>query len=269
MKFVFLLNSSFVSGLKHCGEKIIGNLNTILLVEDDKMVRQTLRENLEREDFLIMEACNGKRSVEILKHHQVSLVLLDLNLPDSRGLEFVSAVRQETNVPLIIVSGESDDRKKVKSIEAGADDFISKPVNIDMLIAKINAHIRRFENPLLETDETRINAAQKPNAKFGAGLNEWEIDTQKFQIFDKDGKPADLTTREFQLLGLLIDNADRTLSRDELCEAIREQNYVPSARAIDVKITRIRKKIGDNATAPEIIKTVRGIGYMFNKEKLI
>ena len=241
----------------------MGDLNTILLVEDDKMVRQYMREALEK-DFLILEASKGKRSLEILKQHKVNLVLLDLNLPDARGMEFVTAIRAHTSAPLIVVSGESNNSKRVQTIDMGADDFVPKPINMELLTTKIKAHIRRFKDPFLEDNSYEATGFTRPDIRYG----KWKMDAEKFQFFDQNGESAGLTTREFQLMNVLINNAGRAITRKELCEAIREQNYIPSDRAIDVKITRIRKKICDNAASPELLKTVRGVGYMFNKDKI-
>lgn len=240
-------------------------LSAILLVDDDKLIRQTMRERLEKDDFLVIEAANGKRSIEILKQYMVNLVLLDLNLPDAIGLEYITSIRCHTSAPLLIVSGEPDNDKKIQCMQAGADDFISKPINIDMLIAKMHAHIRRFKNPFLDMSDLEIGNKVESSVKF----DKWEIDLQKFQIFDANKNSADLTAHEFRLLNILVTNAGRAVPRDELCEAVRDKNYIPSPRSIDIKITRIRKKIGDNAAHPTIIKTIRSVGYMFDKNNLI
>lgn len=240
----------------------MANLNTVLLVEDDKLTRQMLRDSLEEENFFVLEAAKGQRSIEILKEHKVNIVLLDLYLPDSHGLEYIPLIRALTNVPILVVSGESDEQKQIGSLEEGADDFIPKPIDFKMLIAKVKVHLRRFENPVSETVSSQLQTFKKPEMRFG----KWIIDAQKFQIFDENENSANLTIREFQILSLLINNAGQTLKRDELCDAIREKNYVPSARTIDVKITRIRKKIGDDVSHPEIIETVRGVGYLFKGE---
>ena len=207
-------------------------LSAILLVDDDKLIRQTMRERLEKDDFLVLEAANAKRSIEILKQYMVNLVLLDLNLPDANDLEHITSIRGHTSAPLLIVSGESNNDRKIKCMEAGADDFISKPINIDMLLAKINAHIRRFNNPFLD-----INHLDTPHKNEAAiKFDKWEIDLQKFQIFDDNENSGDLTAHEFRLLNILVTNAGRAIPRDELCEAVRDQNYLPSPRSIDIKI---------------------------------
>ncbi|MEZ5814454.1 MAG: response regulator transcription factor [Alphaproteobacteria bacterium] len=236
-------------------------MNTLLLVEDDKMQRQMLRESLEGEDFVVLEAALGRRMLEILDHHRVDLILLDLRLPDGSGLDFIEEIRSRTDVPLIIVSGEHNAFKRICGFETGADDYVDKPFDVDELIARIRANLRRYCN--IPSNE---NALQNTNRVRFAG---WVLEREKFQIVDQSGVTGDLTSREFQLLDFLIANAGRAIQRSELCEAIGEKNYIPTPRAIDVKITRIRKKIGDDAGDPQIIKTVRGVGYMFNADAIV
>lgn len=239
----------------------MSDLNTILLVEDDKTVRMLLAEYLENDRFLILQADRKQRAIDILKNHKVNLVLLDLDLPDSKDINLVSDIRACTDTPILVVSGEQCELKKVKSLRLGADDFITKPVNLNMLSAKVKAHIRRYDHLTSMHKEQIVSSLQNQNIRF----YKWALDRQRFQLFDENKDSANLTIQEFKILLRLIDNAGQTMSRHDLCDAIKEHNYIPSDRAIDVKITRIRKKIGDNATASKIIETVRGAGYMFNK----
>ncbi len=238
------------------------SLNTILLVEDDKTTRFMLREQLEKNDFIILEACAGRRCLEIIEQYPVNLILLDLNLPDGNGFDFIDKIKAQTDVPLIILSSEKDEDKRVESFEIGADDFVSKPFNSKVLIARIKAHIRRYDI----SHNTSINMKRNGKESNISHFHGWTLDRLKYELHDKDGQAAALTQKEFYLLDYIVLHPDRVLKRDELCEVIRENNYVPTPRAIDVKITRIRKKIGDNALQPFIIKTVRGVGYIFNPD---
>lgn len=238
-------------------------MDTLLLVEDDKLLRLTLKENLDRENFIVFEASVGRRALEIIAHHHVDLILLDINLPDGNGLDFIEDIRKKTDVPLIIVSGSGGKESRLSGLELGADDYVSKPVDIDELVARIKANLRRYKgsyaNQNIQVNGT--SATQNKDIRFGC----WTIDYDQFQIFDEEHNSANLTIQEFKLLEFLIDHAGVAQRREDMCEAIREENYVPTPRAIDVKITRIRKKIDDEATAAQIIKTVRGVGYMFNR----
>lgn len=238
----------------------MGALDTILLVEDDKTTRFLLREQLEKNDFVILEACAGRRCLEILQQYPVSLILLDLHLPDARGFEFIVRIKDCTDVPLVVLSSEQDIDKHIESFEIGADDFVSKPFHSKLLTARIRAHIRRYKQSLSIAE----HAKEREDNACKSCFHGWTLDRLKFLIYNDNGDVAPLTEKEFRLLDYLVENADRVLRRDEICEAVREDNYVPTPRTVDVKITRIRKKIGDNAAAPYIIKTVRGVGYILS-----
>lgn len=239
-------------------------METLLLVEDDKLLRYIIKEYLEKSDFVILEAANGKRSVDIVAHHNIDLVLMDLQLPDGNGLDFIPDIRSHTDVPLLIISGQHDKTSKVDGLTRGADDYISKPIDYDELKARIKAHLRRYSAPPVTAGRFPIKGTQAAQIKFG----EWIIDNTKFDIIDKNDTTIGLTLQEFQLLRLLIQNAGIAMRRHDICEALKEGSYIPSPRTIDIKVARIRKKINDNGNAPEILKTVRGIGYMFNPELL-
>ena len=239
-------------------------LNTILIVEDDKLFRHMIKDALEDQNFLILESSHGQRSLEILKDYNVDAILLDLNLPDGYGLNFIKPIREQTQAPLIIISGEDDEKKKILGFEYGADDFVSKPISPPLLSARIKAHIRKSDAILTAEKSADADHNNTEHIKFGS----WFIDRLQFQLMDENGHSAELTIREFNVLDFLISNAGRAVKREELCEAIKEHNYVPTPRAMDVKITRIRKKIGDHAMNPKLLLTVRGVGYCVQNETL-
>ncbi|MDP7142563.1 MAG: response regulator transcription factor [Alphaproteobacteria bacterium] len=238
-------------------------MDTILLVDDDKLLRHMLKKSLEREDFLVIESTNGKRTLEVVRRHPIDLILLDIHLPDGSGLEFIHDIRFHTKAPVIIVSGDDTKNNKLDGLASGADDYVTKPVDVDVLLAKIKANIRRAK----EYQRTRnIDPASTQNGR-DIKCGNWTVDCDQFQIIDDTGKVGNLTVKEFELLHVLIQNAGKPLSREELCDALRKKSYAPTPRAIDVKIARLRKKLGDNATNPQIIKTIRSVGYMFHQDK--
>ncbi|MBI1301204.1 MAG: response regulator [Alphaproteobacteria bacterium] len=238
----------------------MSQLNTILQIEDDRVMRRIVKEALEN-DFLILEASNIDRAMQIIDQHNLHLILLDLNLDGVSALKFISDFKERVDVPLIVLSGEKEEEKKVESFECGADDFVEKPFNINTLKARIRSHLRRFR----ATDEfSKLKQEHESLIRFG----KWTLDFSKFQVFSDGGESAGLTRKEFDLVKLLIQNAGQVLTRHELSENIREDQYVPSPRAIDVKITRIRKKMCDDPFDPQIIKTVRGAGYIFNETSM-
>jgi len=253
LNFVFQLNNLLFQF--RYGDAV--TLNTVLLVDDDKDIRRMMREQLEKHDFLVLEAAAGKRLIQILEQQPVDIILLDLQLLDGSGLSFIPEIRKHTDAPLIIVSGRNETAGKVESLDKGADDYVHKPFDMDELMARIRASLRRHRSA--PSNQNDLNGGARP-IRFGG----WILDQTRFQMFDKDNRPGNLTIKEFQLLEKLVVKAGQAVTREDLCEAIREKNYIPTKRAIDVKITRIRKKIGDDVHHSEIIKTVRGIGYMLN-----
>lgn len=236
-------------------------MHTILIVDDDLMVRSLIREFLHTNGFLTIEAAHGKRCVEILEKHKVDLILLDVGLPDVDGISLISQIKSFTNVPIVILSGNRDGEDKIKGLNAGADDYIGKPFDPYVLLAYLKANIRRYET-----------GGQSLESKNQTGtlvvFGDWTLDLGAYQVFHETGDSADLTLPEFELLKTLIDNAGRALKRDEIANAIKNQTQKPTDRAIDIKVARVRKKIHDDAAEPLFIVTVRGVGYMFNEDKL-
>lgn len=234
-------------------------METLLLIEDDKFTRHFIREQLEAHDVVVLEAISGKRSLEILDQHHVDLILLDIGLPDGNGLDFIPEIRKRSDVPLIIVSAEKDVSNRIDGLKRGADDFVPKPFSAGELLARIEANLRRYREPHPVISPSGLHNESK------IFFHNWVLEPDKFQIFNQNGQSGDLTIREYKVLEMLIRNAGRVISREDLCKAVREDNYIPTSRAMDVKITRIRKKIGDDAGDPQIIKTIRGVGYMFDQ----
>ena len=240
-------------------------LESVLVIEDDKMIRELLRLTLEKK-FLILEASTARRSWEILTQHHADAIVMDLNLPDFCGLQLIKNIRKNhAHIPIIVLSGEKDDARKVQCFNVGADDFVEKPFCTDLLVARINAHLKRCKE-LNGHSNIEANDSLPSDSEQQMELNGWVVDPLKFQLFDKQGHSADLSSREFCLLQYFLMNEGRAISRQELCEAVREKNYVPTPRALDVKIARIRKKICGPKGGAQIIKTIRGVGYMLNLE---
>lgn len=254
-------------------------MDTILLVEDDKMFRHMLRGALEAEKFQVIEAANSHRALDILHNHPVDVISVDLGLPDADGLSIIMDIRQFTTVPVIVVSGQENLSQKVQALEAGANDYVAKPFDMVELIARYKTQLRCYKEAQTISKYTYHERSGKGQAvgnshgirgenyetiRFG----KWVFDPSKFQVFNNEtGASSDLTADEFQILESLIMNADRVLKRDELCEVLRHGNYTPTTRALDIKIARIRKKLEDDPKYSGFIKTVRGIGYMFSNKK--
>lgn len=190
----------------------------------------------------------------------VDIVLLDLTLPDAEGLTLIANIRRSSTARIIIVSGKTDTTEKIVGLELGADDYITKPFEMRELSARIRA-VLRHNSEIKEDVSVRQDEAVKAEKIY---FNGWCLDRTQYQLFDAQQKSANLTTGEFKLLEALIMAPHRALSREFLFELTRDgESYDSFDRAIDIQIARIRKKMNDNAQDAALIKTVRGVGYMF------
>ncbi len=240
-------------------------MDTVLVVDDDKMMRHVIRLNLENEDIMVIEATMLKRLFDILSVHKVDLILLDLGLPDGNAMDFIKEIRAQSDVPLIIVSGHHECSKKTQGLDLGADDYINKPFDVSELVARVKSHIRRYKGFGENKYSSNNNVLNKNDDIYFGGL---VMRKSQYQVFHEKGGSCDLTPQEFLLLDMLLIESGRPVHRDALCEAIRsESNYAPSGRAIDIKVMRLRKKLENcEWQGRDIITTVRGVGYMLNAE---
>jgi DNA-binding response OmpR family regulator len=227
---------------------------TILSVDDDASLQIALSQYLEDDGYKVLTAANAA-DLEMQLAEPVDVILLDLILPDAEGLGLIAKIRSRTKAPIIIVSGKNDTTEKIIGLEMGADDYITKPFEMRELTARIKVVLRRV---------TEASPQEKPPAQTKpadiVSFDGWRLDRRQYQLFDKDGKSAELTAGEFRLLEALVLSPNHALTRDYLFELTREGEFETSDRAVDIQIGRIRKKMNDLS---EIIKTVRGVGYMF------
>lgn len=238
----------------------IMNKATVLTVDDDENLQIVLTHYLESEGYGVLCATSGQDLKEKLKTVQPHVVLLDLVLPDTDGFSLLGHIRSQYSYPVIVVSGKSDTTEKVVCLEMGADDYMTKPFEMRELSARIKAVLRRAA----ELEQAVSNSPAKSeesveNVAFGS----WVLDRAKLQVFDANGKSADLTTGEFKLLDTLIKAGGRVLGREFLFDVTRESDYDSYDRAVDIQIGRLRKKLQDDPKESLYIKTVRGAGYMF------
>lgn len=226
----------------------------ILVIEDNPAVRDLIRESLENNGYTVFTASGGEEALRILRVKGTDTILLDLMLPDGDGLNLISGIRQTTDAPVIVVSGKGALIDKVVGLEMGADDYLAKPFEVTELLARVKANVRRYQG---RNAGEKKQVAGKPRVKFGGLI----LDPNKLQIF-RAGKPCNLTTMEFRLLEALVESPNRVLSREQLLEKARTESLHINDRAIDIQVARIRRKIGDEAKEAQLIKTVRGAGYM-------
>jgi DNA-binding response OmpR family regulator len=223
-------------------------VNSLLFIEDDDQIRLALRLALEDEGYEVREAADGASGLAAFHQSEPDLVLLDLRLPDISGFEVCRAIRAMSIVPIVMVTAETDTSDMVSGLEAGADDYVTKPVVPKELAARVRAHLRRVQlqgTVVAPTSET-----------FG------DVDLRREQgLVFKAGRELALTKTEFNLLCEFADHPNVVLSRDQLLERVWGYDYLGDSRLVDAHVRRLRVKIEDQPDEPRIILTVRGLGY--------
>ncbi len=225
----------------------------ILVADDDPEIVRLIGDSLEDEGYEVLSAYDGKQVLEHLDRSDVSLIILDVMMPEMDGLEVCRRVRNEILIPIILLSAKSREIDKVVGLEVGADDYLTKPFSVNELVARVKAHLRR---------EKRNNKAIKDETVLG--FDDITIHKDKYEVF-KNGRKLNLSTKEFQILLYLIENKNLVLSREQIYDAIWGvgSDYC-DLNTVTVHIKNLRNKIGpDN----DYIKTVWGVGYKFTGEK--
>ncbi|RMJ05493.1 Transcriptional regulatory protein RstA [Marinobacter litoralis] len=243
-----------MDGVEHTNESW-----RILIVEDDERLADLTREYLESNGLTVSLETHGGAAVERIRKEQPDLVVLDLMLPGEDGLSICRRVRPDYSGPIIMLTARTDDLDQVLGLEMGADDYIGKPVQPRVLLARIRAMLRRTETNQASSQEADDEEAVRLQ------FNDLIVDRSMREAWLNDDS-IDLTSAEFDLLWLLASNAGRVLSREEIFTALRGIEYDGQDRSIDVRVSRIRPKIGDDPIHPRRIKTVRSKGYLFVKE---
>ena len=229
----------------------------ILIVDDEAEIRLMLRRTFEHEGFVASEARNGGELFASLERPGIDLITLDLRLGGEDGFELARRVRTRHNVPIVMISGKGDMIDRVVGLELGADDYITKPFHLREVLARVRAVLRRYE----AAAEAVLPEAGRAATRLRFG--DWVLDTGRRELFAGGGARQDLTTAEFNLLEILALRPGRVLSRDNLMDLLKGIEWSPVNRTIDNLIGRLRKKIELHPEAPELIKTVRGVGYVF------
>lgn len=231
--------------------------NTILLVEDDEELAQWTKEYLSNKGFAVTVTSSGKEAVQLIINHPPDLVLLDGMLPDLDGLDVCRQVRPDYHNPIIMLTARDEEIDEVLGLEVGADDYITKPVRARALLARIRGHLRR--------SQAVNNQTAEPAPVSQIQLNQLIIDKQNLSVTLR-GQVISITSAEFDVLWLLAQKAGEVVSRQELVNQLRGFDYDGFDRSIDLRVSRIRKKLGDDPNEPYLIKTIWGKGYLFAKE---
>lgn len=227
----------------------------ILIVDDEKPIVDILKFNLQKEGFDTIEAYDGATGLQLAMEKNPDLILLDVMLPQMDGFTVCKEIRMKSQVPIILLTAREEEVDKVLGLELGADDYITKPYSVRELLARIKANLRRTKKtqPVVTTDNSDL-------LTFGR----LTIDTERFEV-QKDGKPVEITVREFELLKFLASQPDKIFSREKLLEKVWKYEYYGDLRTVDVTVRRLREKLEDNPGEPDFVVTKRGIGYYFNK----
>jgi DNA-binding response OmpR family regulator len=230
-------------------------IRKILIVDDDQKTRVLLKTYLEKNQYEVILAHNGESFLSELHAHadQLSLVILDVMLPDTDGFALCRIVRKRSNVPIIMLTASSDETDRIVGLELGADDYIAKPYSPRELLARIKAILRR--------------ASIEPVASVRYyHFNGFTLDLLERTVVDSDGNPVALTGLDFQLLKYFVEHPGTVLDRSLLCEETRGRDAGPLDRSLDVQISRLRLRLNDDGKQPMLIKTVRGAGYVFSAD---
>lgn len=228
---------------------------SILVVEDDTKVRTLLRRTLEGDGASVLEAADGPAALDALRTHVPDLVTLDLDLGESDGLDVAREVRKHSTVPIIMITGKGDVIDRVVGLELGADDYISKPFHVREVLARVKSVLRRNE-PAFEPSAPSGNALH---------LDGLVIDLDRMEMTCRDGTSCEATTADIRLMRAFVENPLRPLSRDRLMDLTQGADWSPLDRAIDNQVARLRKKIERDPSDPQLIRTVRGVGYMLTE----
>lgn len=222
---------------------------TILLVEDDAVLSETLRYNLEREGHMVLGANDGVQALELARKEQPDLVLLDVMLPRLDGFSVCRILRTESAVPILMLTARQDEVDKIAGLELGADDYVIKPFSLGELLARVRAILRRGHRDTSVQREVLQNGALR-------------VDTGSRRVW-RDGQEVALSAKEFDLLVCLMRNRGMALGRELLLERVWGYEFVGDSRTVDVHIRWLREKIERDPSQPEYVTTVRGIGYRF------
>lgn len=226
----------------------------ILVVDDEKLIVKGIRYSLEQEGMEVDCAYDGLEAVEMALKKTYDVILLDVMLPGLSGYEVCQQIREKSDVPIIMLTAKSEDIDKIMGLEYGADDYVTKPFNILEVKARIKAIIRRNSRNVHTEPEKKSYEAQ-----------DFKLDVESRRVFIY-GQEINLTAKEFDLLELLVFNADKVYSREKLLELVWGTDYPGDVRTVDVHVRRLREKIEENPGNPRFVHTKWGVGYYFHAE---
>jgi DNA-binding response OmpR family regulator len=221
----------------------------ILVVDDEPKILEIVQAYLENNDYIVFPAKSGEEAIRILNQESISLMLLDLMLPDITGEEICKQVREKSNLPIIMMTAKIDEESIINGLNIGADDYITKPFSPRQLVARVTAILRRATN--LETSQ-----------KTKSNMDELTIDFER-RIAIKKGKNLSLTPNEYKILELMLGRPHKIFTRDEIIQSVMSGDFDGFDRTIDTHVKNLRQKIEDDPKSPKYILTVYGLGYRY------
>src|SRR2546426_5987474 len=232
-------------------------MDRILVIDDDVELCSLVAEYLGAEGFTVESVHDGERGLERALSGDHLLIVLDVMLPKLNGFEVLRRIRRTSRIPVLLVTARGEDVDRIVGLEIGADDYLPKPFNPRELVARIRAILRRTRSP---------EAARETQIPETLRVGDIELDPATRTVRHA-GQPVDLTSVEFNLLEVLLREAGRVVTRERLVNAVLSRKFSPFDRSIDMHVSKVRKKLGDSEGAPEHIKTIRGVGYIFARPR--
>ena len=234
----------------------------VLAVDDDETVRNLISEYLTENGYRVTSAGNGRHIDAIMQSDPVDIILLDVKLPGEDGFTLARDIRKQSDVPIIMLTGQGHEVDRVLGLELGADDYLVKPFSPRELLARIKAVLRRYEGR--QTDDVAGNVRRESELRTYR-FSGWELATGSRRLLSPKGERVELTNGEYALLLSFLKSPARVLSRDQLLESSRLHDDIYD-RSIDVQILRLRRKIEADPNEPKLIRTERGAGYLFDAD---
>lgn len=224
--------------------------NHLLVVDDDAEIRELLKEYLERNGYRVSTGADGRALWHAIEHERIDLVVLDIMMPGDDGLTLCRQLRATSNLPVILLTALGEDTERIIGLEMGADDYLAKPFNPRELLARIRSVLRRAGSGGISEGDTLRFA-------------DWLFDREARHLISPEGVVVTLSSGEHRLLDVFVQHPNRVLSRDQLMDLLQGRDWGPFDRSIDVQVSRLRRRLHDDAREAELIKTVRGEGYVF------
>ncbi|MCF0147180.1 MAG: response regulator transcription factor [Clostridium sp.] len=232
----------------------------ILIVDDEKEIRDLIDIYLKGEDYETLKAENGEEALKILENNNVDLIILDIMMPKVNGIEACFKIRKQREMPIIMLSAKSEDMDKILGLNTGADDYLTKPFNPLELVARVKSQLRRYR----KFNKTAAEAESRKQEDNILEIDELTVNLETHEVF-KDGEEIKLTPTEFDILVLLGENRGKVFSIENIYNSVWKQDFMQSDNTVMVHIRKVREKIEEDPRKPKYIKTVWGVGYKIDR----